>query len=571
MRHYTSSIAERQRSEGTLRHFAVYFLGWLIPIWHHAGIKRQLEFWDDQFPGTQAESSAVDSKPSVKIVKPTAEMPHVIEDLKAIFGKRVTPDGVKPMAAQLLLSGSFPLTCRSLLSELDELPKPLSARQSFVVADGGQIHWSPDTQGVNRDIRFAISSSNDEGEIVLVSTGTRFDSSSQFLQVLAWDTENEVFNYYERRSGTWIWAGNSYHALEVPTRGKGPFDSHVNGSLVMKELKLPWTHWHSQSSTITDDVLAPDDPLRDEPLWQTKSGAEDFETSIVRPGIRKWTSVRVNNAISSDGVISSPRQLLRHLFESTTVNLIASDRQSRSVATDTAVKLPLSFFLNSDMLFDQLGLEPDIKIPTVSGEFYLSNLANFEFKLQTEGFERVGDTHFAFIVPEPASEDNQIITELLRQTIVTPRFVACVLMVDFVNPVSSSQRGRLWNHVPGSVQRQNGAFDFESQYVQNIEASLSGIDDPGPANQFIANWELGDDWKPAFEQRVEAYFASIQQKLQTQSGYDDYVRLAESRRREFRRRPLAEFDFTLPVTNIPNDAPSLQMFEDGSVGAAEGD
>lgn len=46
----------------------------------------------------------VDEKPPFDF---TAKMPHVIEDLKAIFDKRVTPDGVKPMAAHLLQLTEF--------------------------------------------------------------------------------------------------------------------------------------------------------------------------------------------------------------------------------------------------------------------------------------------------------------------------------------------------------------------------------------------------------------------------------------------------------------------------------
>ena len=41
--------------------------------------------------------------------------------------------------------------------------------------------------------------------------------------------------------------------------------------------------------------------------------------------------------------------------------------------------------------------------------------------------------------------------------------------------------------------------------------------------------------------------------------------LAESRRREFRRRPLAEFRLTTPVTNIPDAAPLLEMDAAGIV------
>jgi hypothetical protein len=68
-----------------------------------------------------------------------------------------------------------------------------------------------------------------------------------------------------------------------------------------------------------------------------------------------------------------------------------------------------------------------------------------------------------------------------------------------------------------------------------------------------------------FEQRIEGYFAALLAQIQTQDGFYDVVRLAESRRREFRKLPLAEFRLTIPVTNIPPDAPALRMREDGAV------
>ena len=57
----------------------------------------------------------------------------------------------------------------------------------------------------------------------------------------------------------------------------------MNGSLVMKELKFPWPHWHSMSASI-DSALAPDDQLRSEPLFQNKAGAQDLE-KVVKSGI----------------------------------------------------------------------------------------------------------------------------------------------------------------------------------------------------------------------------------------------------------------------------------------------
>lgn len=541
----------------------------------HAGNK----FPTRQFPYRKAQDGVVGLE-SANPVPSQALNPNTI--YRFVLGLDVQPKVMTseeaqqslqdPFGGKLLIRGRFPLTLRSLLAEFSQPDSSLPMQQSFVVADGGQIHWNDSTESVDRNIRFAISRSNSNGDSVLISTGTQFDSVAIFLQVLAWDSVNEVFNYYERRAGTWIWAGNSYHALDDSSRGKGPFDSHVNGSLVMKELKLPWTHWHSQASAITDDVLSPDDPLRSEPLWQAKSGAEDFETSVVRPGIRKWTASRVAKAIgsSANGQLANLPQLLRHLFETTTVNLVASDSQSRSIVQNTQVKLPLSFFVNSDILFDVLEVEPNIEVPVVSGEFYLRNLEAFDFRLRTNGFDRTGDTHFAFVVPEPSFEDNQVVNEVLRRSLVSPRFVACVMMVDFANPVSSVQRNALHKYVPANVQVLDGSSDFVSQFVANVETAIANSEDASadgsPEQQFMSHWQLDDSWKSNFEQRIENYFAAIKQRLQSQSGYDDFVRLAESRRREFRRRPLAEFELTLPITNIPNDAPLLQMLEDGSVG-----
>lgn len=481
-----------------------------------------------------------------------------------------------PFGSQLLRRGRFPLTLRDLLIEFNSAERPLSVESSFVVADGGQIAWTNETIGVSRNIRFAIQRANDAGDSVLISTGTRFDSESQFLQILAWDSTNEVFNYYERRAGTWIWAGNSYHSLKPPTRGMGPFDSHVNGSLVMKELKLPWTHWHSESSKISDDILAPDDPLRNEALWLSKQGADVFENEIVRPGIKKWTKSRVVKALpdTDRGVMQDPLVLLKHLFATTTFNLIASDLQSRSITSTSSVRLPITFFLDRDLLLDRIGIDPEVNNLSVSGEFYLESLQTFDFKLKTDGFEQSGDTHFAFIVPEPAFEDTQVVEELLNNNIISPRFAACVLMVDFANPISSSLRHGLLAHLPEVISFSNGEADLVARFVANVRTSQTTANDSTASTEaerrFLENWDLGEDWKPVFEERIEQYFASVEQRLNSQSGFDDYVRLAESRRREFRRRPLSEFDLTLPVTNIPNNASLLQMFEDGSVGPKQG-
>ena len=84
--------------------------------------------------------------------------------------------------------------------------------------------------------------------------------------------------------------------------------------------------------------------------------------------------------------------------------------------------------------------------------------------------------------------------------------------------------------------------------------------------RFAANWQLADaEWQSTFAERIQRFVAAAVSRIATPAGFDDYTRLAESRRREFRRAPLFEFALTLPTTNIPSDAPLLQINEDATV------
>jgi hypothetical protein len=195
---------------------------------------------------------------------------------------------------KLLRSGApFPLTLRQLLQSLDALGASADAvpdQLVFLVADGGHIPWSPETDGLERAFRFVVARNRGGDFRLLVSSSTLVDSAEDraFLQVIGWDSVHEVFHYYERLFGTFFWAGSSPHALEDATRGQGPFDSHVNGSLVMKELRPPWIHWHAPQAGINDVAFAPNDPLVHDPLFVHRVTAERLETEIVRPGIRRW-------------------------------------------------------------------------------------------------------------------------------------------------------------------------------------------------------------------------------------------------------------------------------------------
>jgi hypothetical protein len=341
----------------------------------------------------------------------------------------------------------------------------------------------------------------------------------------------------------------------------------VNGSLVMKELKRPWTHWHSMSTGIPNEVLAPDDPLRNEPLFRGKKGAEDFQNTVVEPGITRWNEARLDGSVGADGTVSGVPLLMRQVLETTTVNLVSSAQESHLVQDETRLLLPTTFFFDTDALLDRIELDPSIEPIGVEGRLYLESLTRYAFAL-VEGSTtwHAGDTFFAFLVPEPAFEDLDVLSQLLDSGILTPRFAASLLMVDFPNPVFSTRRQRLMRYVPDLARITDGVSDLPRAMVEGIEAANPNPPPGSPEREFLDNWSLPEaEWRTAMEGRIEQYFQALAAKAATQEGFDGFVRLSDSRRREFRNRPLNEFGLTLPTTNISDDAPLLQMTEDGTV------
>jgi hypothetical protein len=471
-----------------------------------------------------------------------------------------------PFAVLLLRKGKFPRTHLEILAGIDDATKeghPLRRQMTFIVGEGSQIPFSPATASVDRGLRLAITRGRDNEVDVLISTAASGAVASRFLQVMGWDEKNGFFHFYERKDGIWIWAGNSTHALDPRSRGKGPFDSHVNGSMVMKELKAPWTHWQSVDATVPPEVFPPNDPTRKDPFFTGKSGAEVFETRVVRPGVRRWTDRRFDLTTAPDGTMTQVDRLMEQLFVTTTVNLVSSFLQSRNVRAQDQLDLPSTFYVDADTLGD-LGLPTPFV--SVKGKFYLDALQKFDVSLRDGTFRQSGDTHFAFLVPERAFEDIDVVKKCLEQKLVTERFVGCALMVDFANPVFSAKRAHLLGYAPDAF-RGSGSRTLTRQIVENIEAAAGKTGKGSPEKQFLALWKLGNGWRDEASKQLRRYYKAIERTLGTESGFQQIFRLAESRRREVRGLQLSEGrPLLFARSNIPEDAPLLEMKPDGIVG-----
>jgi hypothetical protein len=115
----------------------------------------------------------------------------------------------------------------------------LGRQMIFLVGEGSQIPFSPDTASLQRNLRFLVTrGSGPGGPDVLLSS---FHPDEGDVELMAWDRRSGGFNFYRTvgANSGWVFAGNSRHALADPTQGKGPFESHRSGNILMKELRAP--------------------------------------------------------------------------------------------------------------------------------------------------------------------------------------------------------------------------------------------------------------------------------------------------------------------------------------------
>ena len=470
-----------------------------------------------------------------------------------------------PFARIVLMAGKRPKTLLDLLAALDAAPGDdrLPEQRLYRVADGGQIPWSAATAALDRHLRLAITRHRNEDAEVLISTAAPFDSASIFLQVFAWDPVAGAYNFYERRRGIWCWTGSSWEALSAPTRGEGPFDSHVNGNPVMKELKLPWMHWDSQAAPLLDDCLAPNDPLRTDPLYKSNNrGGEDLER-LVRSGIGRWTDSRFAR-FGKEAGLEKAEDFLRHVLTTTTVNIVSSSDASAALSAGDRLRLPTTFFVNADSLIEDLRLPAVLRRLSVDAAFYLDALSRYRVRLQDGAFSLEQDSQFAFAVPESALEDRAVVAQLLRRGYLSRKLGAAMLMVDFAMPIFSERREALLRYVPEKIGA-HAPDDLDTTFVAAVQASSQAAMSDSAEAEFLALWATPGDWEKTFSLKLEAFWQALQTSLSSQDGFDGIFRLAEYRRRQFRRRPLAEFGLTLPVATALDLPPRMRMTDQATI------
>jgi hypothetical protein len=479
---------------------------------------------------------------------------------KPMTAEEVTKQLNDPWAVNILRNGIFPTDLDQTLAALTATGK-VPGQDSYFVSESGQIPVTPTTMNVRRDFRIVITrmATNDPLPPILISAPA--GDRSGFIELMSWDPIKNAFNFYRHPPNTeWTWKGDTRGAFVPATLGKGCFACHLNGVPVMKELKLPWNNWHSQSAGIPPEEI-PNEEIRKSLLFTNKTQAEHLEP-VVRGWIERATEARIAEVMKGNTIPDAPR-LLRPLFATTTVNLATSGTESSGTLPD--LNLPPGHFLRFDTFETDLNIfKPPGFSTRVKRPLYRNTLTTFAFRLEQDLFSRKGDTYFAFLVPESAQEDVLAIRKLMSLKVVTRQFVTCVLLVDFSNPVYSSAREKLLQYVPATGYIQDGRSDLPERTASAILMAAASAPPGSPEKQFMDWWNLTpDQLQSEATKQVRAYLTVVQARLQTQEGLNDYTRLAESRRQRFAKSRLNEFELLLPRTNIP--AGDFTMKPDGTI------
>jgi len=235
----------------------------------------------------------------------------------------------------------------------------------------------------------------------------------------------------------------------------------------MKELLIPWNHWHSRSSKIGYfDRLQPTGkrwPIVDDPRFDNLKDAALLDLQV-RSSIANFNSKRLD-ASRQDGSIDDAQTLLGHVFRTTEFNIISARVKSNlhPLSTDgqtepsQAFSIPASFFLNSAIiegcglsgfqngftLDDFRSFQSDDALKVTSSE-YASLVKDFDLQVD----DVPGDADFAWLVPEPSDVDNHMIDKLIGEKIVPAQYVAAAMAIDLRTPVLSSDRASLQTFLP---------------------------------------------------------------------------------------------------------------------------
>jgi hypothetical protein len=504
------------------------------------------------------------------------------------------PFAVNVLAKGIGNSAKWPTSVETVVSLTAAVPNFGANQKNYMLGEGSQITTAVAPRDASRNLRYVITWGANASPTVFLSaapTGTHPGKPASFLQVIGYDSQKNVFNYYEFVSNpgqptrTWSLADDSTNARNLATAGRGCMGCHINGALNMKELVPPWNNWNSPAANISPGNIPAtvvSDPLYAAPL----TGADLLQSNFQNVQSR-YSQGLVGAAITiSDGTVRDVPMLLRRLITTTTVNFSASNPTPESPNT---VQVPTDFFLQSVTLgVPQINLSfaapSSFTIPKNTHDAFVA--ANAFALQQLNGsnqvvYRQAGTNFFPLFMPVSAFEDRAVIQQLINQKVIDANFAASVLLVDFPNPIFSARRESLVTYanqiqtaqlLSGSGANPNAV---PAQFIARVQATSKNqpacdtakLLQCSPEQQFL--FYAGQrDWQQRAKNQVNPYLAAVVQRLGTDAGANDYLTLWASRQAQFAAAPVIgnfdEFALLLPCNQLTFNS-CKRMNPDGTI------
>ena len=249
-------------------------------------------------------------------------------------------------------------------------------------------------------------------------------------EVIAFDRDAGVFNYYTIEGGEWGFHGDSIDFIEGSEARCA--ECHTGGGLIMKELSAPWLHWEGDTTTPGADELIDNH----EDLGGQTDGIEVED--IVRDGNSDWNETRAQHLLASGDL----RRVLEPLFCTVEVNL---DTAVSSSST-TPSRIPAKALVDTELASGSVEVTADIYKDAIAAAN--QRVMGFGGQLTDADGEPVVDTHFGFAFPERGHADRDYIEKLQDLGVIDRDFELDVLAVDLTNPLFSRTRCDLLDFVP---------------------------------------------------------------------------------------------------------------------------
>jgi hypothetical protein len=428
--------------------------------------------------------------------------------------------------------------------EVIRLLKGASGTELFFVVDEKIID-----PALGQKRRAVVGFKGSNQQIVLnpnVMLSVIFDANAVqpgFIEALGWDDKRRRYNYYQLNDDSgplsWRFRGTSIDAdtLTATQRAGTCLECHRNGGPVMKELPFPWNNWNSFRSQA--DYLTPGGanhwPIAEGTHLRSLAGAEDLEKDFILPALRQFNARRLEKLIKRTQTgapvvtggkheLTDGKRALRSLFETTEYNVTSSSTFSGlhpfptpSAGPTAVVTVPDTFFLNANLLAGSgvtqyRGLT--VSQARTFGSLLSVNPVEYrqlvaDFKTKVGG--KLGDSSFAWFVPEASHSDNHMADLLVQRGMVTMQFAAAVLAVDLETPVFSTKRAKLLRFVPDTYRFKpivdGGApASHPDNLTKTVIAALKAASPAAssPEADFLALLQNPDPTK-VLKQRVDDY------------------------------------------------------------------